>query len=57
MEKETEIKHQRERERHRTEKTEKYQAHLIQATMESSRSSKTVMKRTASLRFAALAPQ
>ena len=32
MEKETEIKHKRERERHSTEKTEKYQAHLIEAT-------------------------
>ena len=47
----------RERERHREEKTEKYQAHLVEATRKSPRSSKTVMKRTASLRFAALAPQ
>ena len=57
MEKEKEIKHKRERERHRVEKTEKYRAHLFEATRKSSRSSKTVMKRTASLRFAALAPQ
>ena len=59
MERETEIKHnrERERERDREEKTEKYQAHLVEATRESPRSSKTVMKRTASLRFAALAPQ
>ena len=45
------------RERHREEKTEKYQAHLVKATRKAPRSSKTVMKRTASLRFAALAPQ
>ena len=57
MEKETEIKHKRERERGREEKTEKYQAHRVEATRKSPRSSKTVMKRTASLRFAALAPQ
>ena len=57
MEKETEIKHKRERERGREEKTEKYRAHLVEATRKSPRSSKTVMKRTASLRFAALAPQ
>ena len=57
MEKETEIKHKRERDIHRTEKTEKYRAHLVEATRKSHRSSKTVMKRTASLRFAALAPQ
>ena len=57
MEKETEIEHKRKRERHREEKTEKYQAHLVEATRKSPRSSKTVMKRTASLRFAALAPQ
>ena len=56
MEKESEMKHKRERERHRTEKTEKYRAHLIEATRKSPRSSKTVMKRTASLHFAALAP-
>ena len=35
----------------------RYQAHLVEATRKSPRSSKTVMKRTASLRFAALAPQ
>ena len=59
MEKETKIKHKRERERERDreEKTDKYQAHLVEATRKSPRSSKTVMKRTASLRFAALAPQ
>ena len=57
MEKVTEIKQKRERERHREEKTEKYQSHLVEATRKSPRSSKTVMKRTASLRFAALAPQ
>ena len=57
MEKETQIKHKRERERDREEKTEKYRAHLVEATRKSPRSSKTVMKRTASLRFAALAPQ
>ena len=51
------IQHKGERERHREEKTEKYQAHLVEATRKSPRSSKTVMKRTASLRFAALAPQ
>ena len=48
---------ERKRERHTEEKTEKYQAHLVEATRKSPRSSKTVMKRTASLRFAALAPQ
>ena len=48
---------ERKRERHRDEKTEKYQAHLVEATRKAPRSSKTVMKRTASLRFAALAPQ
>ena len=57
VEKETEIKHKRERKRDREEKTEKYQAHLVEATRTSPRGSKTVMKRTASLRFAALAPQ
>ena len=57
MEKETEIKHKRERERHRMEKTVNYQAHRVEATRKSPRSSKTVMKRTASLRFAAHAPQ
>ena len=30
MEKKTEIKHKRERERHREEKTDKYQAHLVE---------------------------
>ena len=45
----------RERDRDREEKTEKYQAHLVEATRKSLRSSKTVLKRTASLRFAALA--
>ena len=53
----TNIKQKREREKHREEKTEKYQAHLVEATRKSLRSSKTVMKRTASLRFAALAQQ
>ena len=48
---------EKERERGREEKTEKYRAHLVDATKKSPRSSKTVMKRTASLRFAALAPQ
>ena len=57
MKKETELKHKGKRERHIEEKTEKYQAHLVEATRKSPRSSKTVMKRTASLRFAALAPQ
>ena len=59
MEKESEIQRKREREsdRDREEKTEKYQAHRVEATRKSPRSSKTVMKRTASLRFAALAPQ
>ena len=50
-------KRERERERDREEKIEKHQAHLVEATRESPRGSKTVMKRTASLRFAALAPQ
>ena len=63
MERKTKIKQKRERERererekHREEKTEKHHAHLVKATRKSPRSSKTVMKRTASLRFAALAPQ
>ena len=57
METDTEIKHKGERERRREEESEKYQAHLVEATRKSPRSSKTVMKRTASLRFAALAPQ
>ena len=57
MEEESKIKHKRERDRDRGEKTEKYQAHRVEATRKSPRSSKTVMKRTASLRFAALAPQ
>ena len=57
MEKENEIKHQREKESNRQEKTAKYQVHLVEATRKSPRSSTTVMKRTASLRFAALAMQ
>ena len=57
MEKETKIKHKRKRKRDREEETEKYQAHLVEATRKSPRCSKTVIKRTASLRLAALAPQ
>ena len=57
MEKETKMKDETERERHSEGKTEKYPAHLVEATRKSPRSSKTVMERTASLRFAALAPQ
>ena len=51
------VQYKRNRESHREEKTEKHQAHLVEATRKPPRSSKTVMKRTASLRFAALAPQ
>ena len=57
METDTDIKHKGERERDREEKTEKHQARLVEATRKSSRISKTVIKKTASLRFAALAPQ
>ena len=41
-----------ERAEEREGKTDKYQAHLVEATRKSPRSSKTVMKRTASLRSA-----
>ena len=52
IERETEI----DRERDREKQTEKHPANLIEATRKSLRSSETVMKRTASLRFAPLVP-